>query len=176
MVEALREELWVVPVLVASACLGLIIVIFEVYLIVYTVRERRRHRPASRRHLFLGQTLLIGLLFCSAMAVAYTLKPTIVVCSVTRVGTSLAYALVYATLLVKLVFLVSLNSGVYLPATYQCLLLCFALLIQVVIGVQWLVSSPAQVSFIDDIGAADALTARNSSSSNNSTVPSDVGG
>ena len=48
-----------------------------------------------------------------------------------RVGTSLAYVLVYATLLVKLVFLVSLNSGVYLPATYQGLLLVFAILIQV---------------------------------------------
>jgi hypothetical protein len=41
---------------------------------------------------------------------------------------------VYSTLLVKLVFLVSLNSGVYLPATYQALLLCFAVLIQLVIG------------------------------------------
>ena len=48
-----------------------------------------------------------------------------------RVGPSLAYVLVYATLLVKLVFLVSLNSGVYLPATYQGLLLVFAILIQV---------------------------------------------
>ena len=36
-----------------------------------------------------------------------------------RLGTGLAYSIVYSTLLVKLVFLVSLNSGVYLPATYQ---------------------------------------------------------
>jgi hypothetical protein len=49
-------------------------------------------------------------------------------------GTGLSYSIVYSTLLVKLVFLVSLNSGVYLPATYQALLLCFAVLIQLVIG------------------------------------------
>ena len=42
-------------------------------------------------------------------------------------------------------FPVSLNGGVYLPATYQSLLLCFAILIQLVIGVQWLVSDPADV-------------------------------
>jgi hypothetical protein len=51
-----------------------------------------------------------------------------------RLGTGLSYSIVYSTLLVKLVFLVSLNSGVYLPATYQALLLCFAVLIQLVIG------------------------------------------
>ena len=62
-----------------------------------------------------------------------------------RLGTGLAYTLVYSTLLVKLVFLISLNSGVYLPATYQSLLLCFAILIQLVIGVQWLVTSPPQI-------------------------------
>jgi hypothetical protein len=52
-----------------------------------------------------------------------------------RLGTGLSYSIVYSTLLVKLVFLVSLNSGVYLPATYQALLLCFAVLIQLVIGI-----------------------------------------
>ena len=154
LVDVLRGELWVVPVLVASACLSLILIIFEIYLLVQALRERRNHRPASRRHLFLGQTLLFGLLMCTGMSVMYTLKPTVIVCSVIRVGTSLAYVLVYATLLVKLVFLVSLNSGVYLPATYQSLLLCFAILIQVVIGVQWLISSPAKVAFIDDVQAS----------------------
>lgn len=44
----------------------------------------------------------------------------------------------FSTLLVKLVFLISLNSGVYLPATYQALLLCFAILIQLVISTKTL--------------------------------------
>ena len=149
-VNVLRGEVWVVPILVASSFLVVIILIFEIYLILQSLRERRHRRPASRRHLFLGQVLLLGLLLCATMAVMHALKPTIAVCSVLRIGTGLAYVTVYATLLVKLVFLVSLNSGVYLPATYQSLLLCFAILIQVVIGVQWLVSSPAKVTFIGE--------------------------
>ena len=149
-VNVLRGEVWVVPILVASCFLVIVIIIFEIYLILQSLRERRHRRPASRRHLFLGQVLLLGLLLCATMAVMHALKPTVPVCSVLRIGTGLAYVTVYATLLVKLVFLVSLNSGVYLPATYQSLLLCFAILIQVVIGVQWLVSSPAKVTFIGE--------------------------
>jgi hypothetical protein len=90
--------------------------------------------------------LLAGLLACSGMAVVHTLLPTNVTCAVIRLGTGLAYSLVYSTLLVKLVFLISLNAGVYLPATYQSLLLSFAILIQLVIGVQWLVSAPPDVA------------------------------
>ena len=77
------------------------------------------------------QMLLLGLILCCASAVVHALKPTTVVCSVARLAAGTSYAIVYATLLVKLVFLVSLNGGVYLPATYQSLLLCFAILIQV---------------------------------------------
>lgn len=79
--------------------------------------------------------LLLGLLLCCGSAVVHTFKPNVYVCSVARIAASSSYAIVYATLLVKLVFLVSLNGGVYLPATYQSLLLCFAILIQVKIPV-----------------------------------------
>ena len=48
-----------------------------------------------------------------------------------RLGLGLSYVLIYASLLVKLVFLISLNTGVYLPAMYQALLLFFAILVQV---------------------------------------------
>ena len=48
-----------------------------------------------------------------------------------RLGTGVSYVLIYASLLVKLVFLISLNTGVYLPAMYQALLLFFAVLVQV---------------------------------------------
>ena len=128
----LRGEIWVVPVLVASGCLALVLIVFEIYLMSQVIRSSRRHQYPSRRHLFLGQMLILGLFLCCTAAVVYTLKPTVPVCSVTRVATGVAYSVVYSTLLVKLVFLISLNSGVYLPATYQSLLLCFAVLIQLV--------------------------------------------
>ena len=61
-------------------------------------------RNPSRRHLFLGQMLLLGLLSCAAMSAVYTLKPSPVSCAVIRLGSGLAYSIVYSTLLVKLVF------------------------------------------------------------------------
>lgn len=62
-----------------------------------------------------------------------------------RLGAGLAYSLVFSTLLVKCVFLISLNGGVYLPAPYQALLLFFAVLIQLAIGAQWLINNPPRV-------------------------------
>ena len=135
-----KKEVWVIPVLIASGIIILVLTIYEIFLLAKAVNNN-----PSRRHLFLGQMLLAGLLTCSGMAVVHTLLPTNVTCAVIRLGTGLAYSLVYSTLLVKLVFLISLNSGVYLPATYQSLLLSFAILIQLVIGVQWLVSAPPEV-------------------------------
>ena len=136
-IKHFRREVWVIPVLAAAGSIILIMLIFEIYLVSQTVKT-----SPSRRHLFLGQMLLLGLLASAAMSVVFTLQPTNMTCAMVRLGTGLAYTLVYSTLLVKLVFLISLNSGVYLPATYQSLLLCFAILIQLVIGVQWLVTSP----------------------------------
>lgn len=63
--------------------------------------------------------LLLGLLIGSAVGFAYAVQPTEFSCAVVRFGTGLSYALIYSSLLVKLVFLISLNTGVYLPATYQ---------------------------------------------------------
>ena len=51
-----------------------------------------------------------------------------------RFGSGLSYSIVYSTLLVKLIFLICLNSGIYLTAVYQAVLLFFAILIQLAIG------------------------------------------
>ncbi|XP_040566274.1 uncharacterized protein [Lepeophtheirus salmonis] len=135
----LREDVWVIPLLIGDVSLIIVLIVFEVFLLSKALRSN-----PSRRHLFLGQVLMAGLFLCTGISVSHVLKPNEIVCSVTRLGTGISYSIVFSTLLVKLVFLISLNSGVYLPGTYQCLLLCFAILIQVVIGVQWILSSPAQ--------------------------------
>ena len=140
LLDFLRGEIWVIPVLVAAGSLMSVLLIFEIFLISKAITAN-----PSRRHLFLGQMLMMGLMLCCAMTVVISLKPTPLTCAVSRIGIGLAYTIIYSTLLVKLVFLISLNSGVYLPATYQCLLLCFAILIQAVIGIQWLMSAPADV-------------------------------
>lgn len=111
---------------------------------VFVVLKTYRTTP-SRRHLFLGQMLLLGLFLCSAVSALLTAQPTVLTCAAVRLGAGLSYTLVFSTLLVKCVFLISLNSGVYLPAPYQALLLFFAVLIQLAIGVQWLINSPPKV-------------------------------
>lgn len=138
-----RNEVWVIPVLALSAITMILIAGFEVFVLCKAWRT-----TPSRRHLFLGQMLLLGLFCCAGLAAVLAASPSQVTCAITRFGTGVAYTIVFASLLVKCVFLISLNGGVYLPAPYQGLLLLFAILIQVAIGVQWLLTSPPMVENI----------------------------
>ncbi|XP_020799926.1 uncharacterized protein LOC110177512 isoform X1 [Drosophila serrata] len=136
----LRKEPWVVPVLVLATLTMLMMGAFEIFVLFKAWRT-----SPSRRHLFLGQMLLLGLFACASLGAIITAQPTLLSCGAIRFGVGVAYALVFAALLVKCVFLISLNGGVYLPAPYQGLLLLFALLIQVAIGGQWLLTQPPEV-------------------------------
>lgn len=132
-----RNEAWVIPVLALAAVTMVLITCFEVFVLCKAWRT-----TPSRRHLFLGQMLLLGLFSCAGLAAVVAASPTQFTCAIVRFGTGVSYTIVFAALLVKCVFLISLNSGVYLPAPYQGLLLLFAILIQVAIGIQWLITSP----------------------------------
>lgn len=138
---ALRSESWAVPIL-ALACVSMMTLgAFEAFVIWGASRKAPSHR-----HLLLGQTLLFGLFTCAATAALFATTPTPFTCGAVRFGTGVAYVIVFASLLVKCVFLLSLNGGVYLPAAYQGLLLFFAVMIQVAIGAQWLGGSPPRVA------------------------------
>ncbi|XP_050350470.1 metabotropic glutamate receptor 6 isoform X2 [Nymphalis io] len=140
-VTILREESWAVPIL-ALACASMVIIGgFEAF-IVWGASKK----APSQRHLLLGQSLLLGLFTCAATAALFTAAPTAFTCGAVRFGTGVAYVIVFASLLVKCVFLLSLNGGVYLPAAYQGLLLFFSVMIQVAIGAQWLGGSPPRVT------------------------------
>lgn len=138
--NGLRKEPWVVPVLVLASLTMLMMGAFEIFVLFKAWRT-----SPSRRHLFLGQMLLLGLFACAGLGAIITAQPTLLTCGTIRFGVGVAYALVFAALLVKCVFLISLNGGVYLPAPYQGLLLLFAVLIQVAIGAQWLLTSPPEL-------------------------------
>lgn len=133
-----NRDMWVMPMLGLAAMNVLVILAYEIFVIC-----KATGNSPSRRHLFLGQMLLLGLLLGSTVGFAYAVpvKPNEFSCAAIRLGTGLAYGLIYSSLLVKLVFLISLNTGVYLPATYQALLFLFCLIVQVVIGIQWLATS-----------------------------------
>ncbi|XP_057672796.1 uncharacterized protein LOC130904190 isoform X2 [Diorhabda carinulata] len=152
LVGVFRNEVWVIPVLALSAITMVLILGFEVFVLCKAWRT-----TPSRRHLFLGQMLLLGLFCCAGLSAVFAASPTQVTCAIVRFGTGVAYTIVFASLLVKCVFLISLNGGVYLPAPYQGLLLLFAILIQVAIGVQWLVTNPP---FVDDV-AVDMIINKN---------------
>ncbi|KAJ9579204.1 hypothetical protein L9F63_024685 [Diploptera punctata] len=153
-IGVLRKEVWTIPLLVFSSLTMLVIAGFEVFVLCKAWRT-----TPSRRHLFLGQMLLFGLFLCSVLGAILAATPTPATCAAVRFGTGFAYAIVFAALLVKCVFLISLNGGVYLPAPYQALLLLFAVLIQVAVGVQWLLNSPPKVDFMRIQSPPSLLTA-----------------
>lgn len=88
------------------------------------------------------------------MGIAFVPRASWVSCTLIRAGLGVCYTLVYGTLLVKTVFLLSLHSGVYLSAEYQALLLFFIITTQVAIDGQWLLhrSSTTVVDYIDGFG------------------------
>lgn len=145
-----REEVWVVPVITLAAVSMFLMAGFEVFVLCKAWRT-----TPSRRHLFLGQMLLLGLFACAGLGGVLALSPSPSTCAAVRFGVGLAYAVVFASLLVKCVFLISLNGGVYLPAPYQGLLLLFAVLIQVAIGAQWLLTDPPQVDILHESHTTD---------------------
>ncbi|XP_044585053.1 uncharacterized protein LOC123265394 isoform X1 [Cotesia glomerata] len=127
----LRQRTWALPLAALSAAAMLLMVAFEIFVLL-----KARAAAPSRRHLFLGQALLLGLFLLAGLSAAASLAPNPLSCAAFRL-VGLPAALVFAALLVKCVFLLSLNSGVYLPAPYQALVLIFAVLVQVAIVGQW---------------------------------------
>lgn len=142
----LRNEPWVMPILVLSCLAMFMMASFEIFVLCKT----RRALP-NRRHLFLGQMLLLGLFSCAGLSALLTARPSSLSCASIRFGAGVSFTIVFASLLVKCIFLISLNGGVYLPAPYQGLLLLFAVLIQITIGIQWLVTMPPGITFISSI-------------------------
>ncbi|XP_066595594.1 uncharacterized protein [Prorops nasuta] len=135
----LRQRPWALPLAALSAAAMLLMAAFEIFVLL-----KARAAAPNRRHLFLGQALLLGLFLLAGLSAAASLSQNLLSCAAFRL-VGLPAALVYAALLVKCVFLLSLNSGVYLPAPYQALVLVFAVLVQVVIVGQWFYGEPPAV-------------------------------
>lgn len=105
--HGLRREGWVIPVLVLASIIMLTMGAFEIFVLCKT----RRTSP-NRRHLFLGQMLLLGLFTCAGLSAVLTARPSVLSCATIRFGTGVSFAIVFASLLVKCIFLISLNGGV----------------------------------------------------------------
>nr|XP_012136900.1 PREDICTED: uncharacterized protein LOC100883055 isoform X2 [Megachile rotundata] len=142
----LRQRPWALPLAALSAATMLLMAGFEVFVLL-----KARVTAPNRRHLFLGQALLLGLFLLAGLSAAASLSQNPLSCAAFRL-VGLPAALVFAALLVKCVFLLSLNSGVYLPAPYQALVLGFAVLVQVAIIGQWFYGEPPAVVQLQNPG------------------------
>lgn len=103
----LKQDKWVVPVIIMAVLSMFCMAAFEIFVLCKT----RRTSP-NRRHLFLGQMLLLGLFACAGLSVLLTTNPTVLSCATIRFGTGVSFAIVFSSLLVKCIFLISLNGGV----------------------------------------------------------------
>ena len=130
-------NLWTILLLVTSAVNVGLILSYQLFIILSPARTTN-----TRKQVFLSQALLLGLLLGSALGFAYSLEPSPASCVAIRLGTGLVYVLIYSSIMIKQVFLISLNTGVYLPVMYQILLFFFCILVQIVISIQWLVLVP----------------------------------
>lgn len=100
--------------------------------------------------------LLFGLFLSSAMGLTFVPKPTWLSCTMIRLGFGISFSIVYASLLVKTIFLLSLHQGCYLSAEYQALLLFFIISTQIAIDIQWLLNqrSTLIIDYWDGFGQA----------------------
>ncbi|XP_015782967.1 uncharacterized protein LOC107360759 [Tetranychus urticae] len=134
----LRSESWVIPLLTLSSINILFILLLE-SLVIFRVHRKTSKPP----QLFLGQTLLLALLLTSLHGFATLLSPNHLTCTLNQAGLGLGYSLIFGTLLVKSIFLLSLHSGTYLPLLYQFLLLFFIMSTQIILSIQGIFTSPA---------------------------------
>ncbi|XP_021954911.2 uncharacterized protein LOC110851444 [Folsomia candida] len=131
----LKREIWTIPLFVFASLNIVLITFFEIYVLCRT-------KGQSRGHLFLGQMLLFGLFLCSTLALFFAIYPSMMICFVFRIGIGLSYSLVFSVLMVKCMFLLCLDVGVYLPTMYQGSLLFFSVLVQIVLDTQWTMLFP----------------------------------
>ena len=136
----LKDDDWVMPVMILGVVISSFLLCYSVFLCV-----ARRQDKARSGDTLLGQVLLIGLQCCAVISLLHTAHPSYSLCLVIRFVSALSYTIVYATLLVKTVTCISLYRGIHLQLAYQIFLLFFMIIIQIVIGIQWLVASPPDV-------------------------------
>lgn len=140
-----RDEIWVLPLLALSVLNMAAIICFQFFVLCKICNS-----GAKSRNMFLGQMLLMGLFLASLTGIAFVFTPDWISCLLIRLGSGTSYALIFSSLLVKSLFLMSLHNSYVLPIIYQALLLLFAVAVQLAIDIQWLVQSPPDVILAQD--------------------------
>ncbi|GFN87796.1 metabotropic glutamate receptor 2 [Plakobranchus ocellatus] len=144
---------WIIALGVLAGLGILCVVVFEIYILYKLLGTRLGNKW---RTMWLGQLLLFGVLLCYLTLFAYLPIPTKATCGITRFGVGVSYAICFAVLLVKLMVILTSRSNSdillpgdaespnYLKGIYQFLMFIFAVGVQVVIDIQWLITVPPE--------------------------------
>jgi len=140
------SDSWQIALLVASSVNVCLVSIYWLYLIYISYMRTTKWRPPLLPH-----TLLLGLLLAAVAGFPHLTPDNPIACQGARLTTSLAYTIVYSSLLVRLVCLRSLHRGIFLPIPYQALLLLFCILVQVAMSVQWYVEDRSNCRLVSPL-------------------------
>ncbi|GFS15263.1 metabotropic glutamate receptor 2 [Elysia marginata] len=144
---------WIIALGVLAGLGILSVIVFEIYILYKLLGTRMGNKW---RTMWLGQLLLFGVLLCYLVLFAYLPIPTKATCGITRFGVGVSYSICFAVLLVKLMVILTsrtssdvllpgdAESPNYLKGIYQFLMFIFAVGVQVVIDIQWLITVPPE--------------------------------
>jgi len=147
-----NDQRWVIALGVLAGLGLLSCIVFEIYILYRLLGTRMGHKW---RTMWLGQLLLFGIFLSYLVLFAFIFIPTKATCGITRFGVGVSYAVCFAVLLVKLMVILTSKtsdnallpgdeSPNYLKGVYQFLMFVFAVGVQIVIDVQWLITVPPE--------------------------------
>lgn len=143
--RVVRDLGWVIALITLSSVGIVCVLAIEVWLLIKTLAVRRTSSP-SFQSMWLGQVLLFGI-FCSYLTLfAFLPFSSPVTCGIIRFCVGICYALCFSVLVVKLLLILDSKSGLQdVSRRFQVVLLFFAWAVQLVIDIQWLISSPPKM-------------------------------
>lgn len=143
---------WIIALGVLAGVGCVAVLVFEIYILFKLLGTRIGRQW---RTMWLGQLLLFGIFLSYLTMFAFLFIPTNTTCGIIRFGIGVSYAIIYSVLLVKLMVILTstttesiipgdIESPNYLKGIYQFLMFIFAMGVQVVIDIQWLIQVPPE--------------------------------
>ncbi|XP_021339542.1 metabotropic glutamate receptor-like, partial [Mizuhopecten yessoensis] len=140
------------------------VLVFEIYILFKLLGTRIGRQW---RTMWLGQLLLFGIFLSYLTLFAFLFIPTNATCGIIRFGIGVSYATIYSVLLVKLMVILTsttseslipgdVESPNYLKGIYQFLMFIFAVGVQVVIDIQWMIQVPPEAVKVMTNGGVEA--------------------
>lgn len=133
---------WVI-IVVVLVVIGLLAVLIVEIAILYKIVKLG---GVPCRSIWLGQLLLLAICLAYLTLIAFVFKPTAAICGLLTFSVGLCYTLIQSILVVKILIVLSPKTHPgFLKLGHQWFILLLLWCVQIVIGVQWLFLSPADI-------------------------------